>query len=222
MPFHLRDKVHWCISDGRVVFLDIQADRYFCLPAAANDAFLRLAAGQSQARDCAPLQMLVSRGILVEDGMPAAIKRAPLVEAAERDVADNACRSSVLYFVQEFVSELVAARMLRTRTFAEIIATIERKGRSARHHPPHDLEKVLQAIAGAAIDVSFLTRMHDRCLVRALAVHSMCTRRGIRPKLVFGVIAHPFAAHCWVQVRNAVLVGGVEEVRLYTPILAIE
>jgi hypothetical protein len=36
------------------------------------------------------------------------------------------------------------------------------------------------------------------------------------------VIAHPFAAHCWVQLGDAVLIGGYEQARLYTPILVIE
>ena len=37
MPLQLRGNVHWCDSGGRAVFLDVEADRYFCLPAAANE-----------------------------------------------------------------------------------------------------------------------------------------------------------------------------------------
>jgi hypothetical protein len=75
----------------------------------------------------------------------------------------------------------------------------------------------------AASDAAgILTRVHNRCLVRALALHSLCKRKGIGAKLVFGVIAHPFAAHCWVQLGSAVLVGGFEQARLYTPILVLQ
>jgi hypothetical protein len=116
---------------------------------------------------------------------------------------------------------MLAARLLRTRSFAEVIEAIEREGRSDRH-PPRDQDSVVRVIAGALSAVSYVMPVHDRCLVRALAVHLSCARRGIRPKVVFGVIAHPFAAHCWVQLGNAVLVGGFEQARLYTPILVVE
>ena len=55
-----------------------------------------------------------------------------------------------------------------------------------------------------------------------LAFHSSCRKRGLETKLVLGVIAHPFTAHCWVQLGTAVLVGGYEQARLYTPILVLE
>jgi hypothetical protein len=44
----------------------------------------------------------------------------------------------------------------------------------------------------------------------------------VAAKLVLGVVAHPFTAHCWVQLGTAVLVGGFEQARLYTPILVVE
>jgi hypothetical protein len=222
MALQLRGNVHWCDSGGRIVFLDIQADRYFCLPAAANDAFSRLAKGQLEPGDPGRLQMLVSRGILVEEGASTPLKQPPVVEAANRDLADEPIRFAGLFsIVREFVSELRAVRLLRTKSFSKVLATIERKGSRERRGPP-DQERVLQAIAGASRAVSYVMRVHDRCLVRALAVHLNCTRAGLRPKLVLGVIAHPFAAHCWVQFGDAMLVGGIEQARLYTPIFVLE
>lgn len=69
--------------------------------------------------------------------------------------------------------------------------------------------------------VSLVLRAADRCLVRALAVHSICRRHAIPAKLVLGVRMNPFGAHSWVQYNRAVLVGDVEQVRLYTPILVV-
>lgn len=222
MSLQLRDHVHWCASGGRAVFLDIDADRYFCLPGKVNDAFLRLAARQSTGHDGERLQSLVAQGILVEDDGPGTIRQPPVVQAAVRDLADRT-RSSPLFLplLRQLASEIAAGRRLRTRSFAEIIGGIEHQDQRRPLQPP-DPDSVLQAIAGAAWSVSFVTRIHDRCLVRALAVHSICARRGIRPKLVFGVNAHPFAAHCWVQLGDAMLVGGFEQARLYTPILVLE
>ena len=110
---------------------------------------------------------------------------------------------------------------LRTRSLRDVLETAASRGRNEALVPEHP-NSSLGAIVTAANAVALLTRVHNRCLVRALAVHAMCKKRGIRPKLVFGVIAHPFAAHCWVQLDSAVLVGGFEQARLHTPILVVE
>ena len=222
MPFQLRHNVFWCECAGRAVFLDVEADRYFCLPLGANDAFLRLAADAGEPSDVEFLQALVSRGILIEGGATAAIARPPIIPVANGDFTDEPDGSPGLYSVlQLFVSEVLAARLLRTRTFSEVIDVVRRKGANDRH-PPRDQNNMVRAITGASTAVSYLMRVHDRCLVRALAVQLICMKHGIRPKLVFGIIAHPFAAHCWVQIENKVLVGGFEHARLYTPILVLE
>lgn len=222
MPFQLRDNVFWCDCAGRAVFLDVDADRYFCLPLDINEAFLRLVTGAPEPRDAERLQMLVSRGILIEGGASAAIAKPPIIEAADRDLLDDPHPAPGMYSIlQELVSELAAVRLLRTRKFSQVIDLIRRKGANSRR-PPRNPDSMLQAIGGASSAASFLLRVHDRCLVRALAVHLICVRYGIRPKLVFGVIPHPFAAHCWVQLGNRVLVGGFEHARLYTPILVLE
>lgn len=222
MPFRLRDNVHWCNCTGRAVFLDIEADRYFCLPREANEAFLRLAMGDPDFRDAERVQMLVSCGILISGGVSAAITQPPIIQATDRDLSDEPQPFPGMFSIlQELVSELLSVRLLRTRPFSHVVETIKRRGAAVRR-PPRDQDHVLHAIAGASNAVSYLVRVRDRCLVRALAAHLICTKRGIRPKLVFGVIAHPFAAHCWVQLGNKVLVGGFEQARLYTPILVLE
>lgn len=44
---------------------------------------------------------------------------------------------------------------------------------------------------------------------------------GCASTLVIGVRAEPFAAHSWVQVDQVVLNDTAEEVRRFTPILAL-
>ncbi|MGN6847894.1 MAG: lasso peptide biosynthesis B2 protein, partial [Sphingomicrobium sp.] len=85
-----------------------------------------------------------------------------------------------------------------------------------------EMDRKIRSIVMAARSVSLVTRAHDRCLVRGLAVHAACSAAGVRTSLVLGVIAHPFAAHCWVQLGDAVLVEGYEQARLFTPILVLE
>src|SRR4051794_4850047 len=66
MHLRLRHDVHWCESAGRIVFLDIVADRYFCLPSEAKPSFVALAAGTAGPQDNARLGMLTDRGLLEE------------------------------------------------------------------------------------------------------------------------------------------------------------
>lgn len=116
--------------------------------------------------------------------------------------------------------EQYAAWQLRTRPFSEAVALARRH--LSRRDAPHDNGPVIRSIAAAADAAAFITRSHDRCLVRGLAVQAACRGRGIPAKLVLGVIGHPFAAHCWVQVGDAVVIGEYEQARLYTPILVVE
>ena len=212
--------MHWCVSSGRVVFLDVEADRYFCLPSALNGAFLRLAAGQLRPGDADVLHKLAARGLLIEASGP--FQPPATIETPACDYLDGQTPPvGLLPILRALAWEMRAAWRLRTRPFHRLIErTEEPASRSAQ--ASGDGDGSLRAIVSAANSVAFLTRAHNRCLVRARAVDALCRTHGIRPKLVFGVIAHPFAAHCWVQLGSTVLVGGFEQARLHTPILVLE
>lgn len=222
MPLRLRDDLHWCESAGRIILLDVTADRYFCLPSETRPSFLALATGTTGSVDTAPLSMLTRRGLLVESASPGPFQQPALVEPPSRDfLGYPAPRSSAAAILRALAQEHRAAWQLRTRPFSEVIALARRRGADEREAPA-DEGRAIRSIAAAADAIAFVTRSHNRCLVRGLGVHSACQARGIRAKLVLGVIAHPFAAHCWVQLGDAVIVGGYEQARLYTPILVIE
>lgn len=222
MPLRLRDNLHWCESAGRIIFLDVAADRYFCLPSQAKPAFLALAAGKAEPEDAARLSMLTQRGLLVESRSPELFQQPALVDHPSRDFLGYPVpRSSAVPILRALAWEHRAVWQLRTRPFSEVMALARRRG-AKRREAPGDSGATIRSIAAAADTIAFVTRSHNRCLVRGLGLHAACRARGIRAKLVFGVIAHPFAAHCWVQLGDAVLVGGYEQARLYTPILVIE
>lgn len=219
MPFRLRDKLHYCFCGGRAVFLDVQADRYFCLPFAAEAAFIRVAAGRMVAGDEDRLHALISRGLLIDDpqspglGAPLALTAPSGDLLAEPDPARLS--DSMLALVQE---ARVAWRLRRT-PFQNIIEEVA--GRAANVAIGADADHRVRRIVSAAASLSPTIRAADRCLVRAIALHALCCRHGIHPKLVFGVRVNPFGAHCWVQLEDKILVGDFEQVRLFTPILAV-
>ena len=61
----------------------------------------------------------------------------------------------------------------------------------------------------------------DRCLVSSLAFLDVAFSRGLDARLVLGVFAAPFSAHCWVQVGDTVMNDRLDYVQSFTPIVAI-
>jgi hypothetical protein len=221
MSLQLRDDLHWCDCEGRAVFLDTRADRYFCLPQASNEAFLRLAARMTCEGDGHLLRQLIAKKVLVEGGAEAPFRLPPAVEVPTHDLVEEPFPSTTLrWTLRALAAECRAALALRTQRFHDLIESARARGRrplDPRASEGWQVEEIVTASAAAA----FITRSHDRCLVRALAVHALCSRTMVRPTLVFGVAGHPFAAHCWVQLGSAVLVGGFEQARLHTPVLVV-
>ncbi|MFN3945632.1 MAG: lasso peptide biosynthesis B2 protein [Allosphingosinicella sp.] len=204
------------MTGGRVVFLDLLRDRYFCLPFKTEAAFLRLRAGEGQPGDFALLRPLVDRELLVK-GKESAEAGFQLPPPTADFLAPPFPPAPMLDVLRALRIELGAAWLLRRRSFLE---AIERARRPLRNAPqsaasPERLRSIISASAAAGL----VLRTADRCLPRALAVHSLARRSGIRSRLVIGVRMNPFAAHCWAQLDERVLVGDHEQARLFTPIL---
>jgi hypothetical protein len=217
----LRDDLHWCDCSGEAVFLDAAADRYFCLPRSLNDAFLRMARGGGRDKERAVLTPLIERGLLVECDPDGPRLGNPPVQRASCDLFDDGLsRPGAMALFRALACEIAAARQLRTTSFQRILERIRSDKRAHSLEARRTLPAMAAIVAGANA-VSLVTRVTDRCLVRALAVREACSRNGIATRLVFGVRMHPFAAHCWVELGECVVVGEFDQVRLYTPILAL-
>ena len=222
MALRLRDDLHWCKSGAKIVFLDLERGRYFSLPQAPSDAFLRLVGGTEQPTDQRLFEILIRRGMLVEDEDCSSIQSPPSIDPPMCDYHfEPFPRAKLIDLIRELASELRSAWALRRQAIRKVIRSAQYRP-SRRDHAPGDQPGSLNAIVAGARSCAFISRAHDRCLTRALAVKSLCNRSGVKAKLVFGVIANPFSAHCWVQLEASVLVGGFEQARLFTPILVVE
>jgi hypothetical protein len=220
MSWILRDNLYWCDCGGRAVFLDLKADLYFCLPRESNAAFLRVARHEARSRDTELLEPLVRRGLLARTETPARIPPPETVETPQSDFQPGQrAQISLFAMVRTIFSELWTQRLLRRHGFHQAIERVRRIEPGSITLSEH---RSIQALVSASSASALFLRSHDRCLVRGIALHSACRKRGLATKLVLGVVAHPFTAHCWVQLRSTVLVGGFEQARLYTPILVVE
>jgi hypothetical protein len=59
------------------------------------------------------------------------------------------------------------------------------------------------------------------CLFDSLALSEFLASYRVSPHVIFGVIADPFQAHCWLQVGSTILNDDLERVEKFKPILSL-
>jgi len=206
--------ISWCRCAGQAVFLDLEGDRYFCLPEPLDAIFQSWAAGEAIDREARAA--LVAAGVTGAD--PTQRPQAVSFPIATRDLAHAGPGRAVWISAQAIFGQLRAKHWLRRRPLANILRDLQSPAApTARLRE----EASLQAIAGAFVTSAMVLRAADQCLPRAIAAARLCWQRGLEAALILGVRLHPFAAHSWVQSGDAVMVGDLEQVRLYTPILVV-
>jgi hypothetical protein len=120
--------------------------------------------------------------------------------------------------VSGLVAQRRAASVLRRGQLSSLVDAI----RADRDLPlARDGDGAVRRIAAAFASTLLSFRKAGQCLPRALAAYALCKRIGVTPTLVFGVRLEPFAAHCWLQLGPDIIVGDLEQVRMFVPILAV-
>jgi hypothetical protein len=222
MGWRLPEDLHWCVADGRIVFLDLAADRYFCLSERAEAAFARWAASTPNAEDDERMHVLANQGLLVGDERATSLARRAAIEPACRDFMSGPNASPRLTDVLAAIaSQLRSGAMLSLMGLGKAASALQTRSVRRVRANPASADQRLREIVSAFAQSSLILPCVDRCLVRALALHAICCRNGIRALVVFGVRMDPFRAHCWVQLEGEVLIGDFEQVRLFTPLVAL-
>lgn len=220
MPYHLRDMVGVCRVDDRTIFLDLEADRYFGLGAEADAAFQALLNGVLAEPAPPALSQLIERGILlVDDRCPApltlTVHPVPTLQLSEPD-----SRPGLVRTIYAGLAQFRARRALRGRRLAATLRSVQDR-RLPSGEAPDNSTVLYAAIAAAISRYDPLWGSADRCLIRSLAFLWMARWENLSPRLVFGVQARPFSAHCWVEADGVLLNDRLENIQSYTPILVI-
>ncbi|MDF0491133.1 lasso peptide biosynthesis B2 protein [Sphingobium sp. H39-3-25] len=215
----VRENLHHCFCGGRAIFLDAAAGRYFCLPPAgetAFEAFVRGAANPEQ------IDWLRCRNILTIQ--PAAVTSATPSHPNALDTSAPVALpfdANAGLIALATVERLSALLILKINGFPRIYRHLARKRRATRLSGGTGTSSNVDAVVGAFAATDFLFGRTNTCLPRSLAFLSMCNRRGYYPQLVIGVRVNPFTAHCWIQDQSRILTDSVDQVRIFTPILAL-
>jgi hypothetical protein len=219
MPLRLRQDLHCCVSGGRTIFLDVETDRYFCLSPSRDEVFQRFLAGES---GLTGLGLFVDLGILVEGQ---ALEGSGCVEAwampCSELAPDSGSPPGLAMSVRALLARLVAAGALRRRGFADVCRGIVARRAASGPEASTVNELSLRVLARALSQTDLIFGRTKRCLPRSLAFMALCHSCRVYPKLVIGVRTHPFAAHCWVQLGDRVLNDTIDNVRIFSPIMAL-
>jgi hypothetical protein len=220
IPYTLRTGLTFCSVDGRLLFLDVPADRYFCLAEASEQAFRHLYQGHAlDAADDARLGGLISAGLLVDDdgSRPIAPCRPPRKAIASLLEADGA---------QPRAREVAVALLYLWRVRIELrLAGLERTFVRVQHCKRGMRAQVrpagIAATAAAFEACAEIVSAHNRCLPRSIAIAHRLMRAGAAPDVIVAVKLGPFKAHAWVQCGDTLINERLEVTRLFTPILVL-
>ena len=221
MTLALKSDLYFCLSNDKAVFLDLTADRYFCLPPELEPGFSKLFKGtETQDNRDENFAALMATGLFIPSDQPFSLLPAancitPTRSAVESRFHDWSFGTVVL----AGVSQLVTTCHLRFVTLASVVTRLRRKKERAQK-PVSDLSAAQTRRLHTFLAMRRLIPAQNRCLQRSIALFEFLASAGICP-LVIGVRMQPFAAHAWLQAGDLVLNDYVDEVRLYTPILVI-
>jgi hypothetical protein len=171
------------------------------------------------------IDSLKSKGVITansSDGKPFVESECAVCERGVENVEPDAPTKRPLFYVTRFF--LACAKIdwhLRKKDLFRILARIERRRPQA---PSSDAMSNVTHASTLIAAFKELRPLYPRpylCLFDSLALLEFLARYRVFPRVVFGVIADPFQAHCWLQEGNVVLNDDLERVGKYKPILSV-
>jgi hypothetical protein len=224
-----------CCTQNYWIILNVGRDKYSCVTDANLASIGHRLYGweggrtdnehvpESSAADEKMLAALLSNSIITsiptdgkafkESTSPARMSATEIPEAAVRE------RIQPLCVVRFFLACARVDWQLRTKGLSRALARLERR----RRRPD---ASVLITPNSSMRMAAFqkLRPWYPRaylCLFDSLVLLEFLASYRVFPRIVFGVVADPFQAHCWLQEGEVVINDTLERVCIYTPILCI-
>lgn len=241
--YFLAPHVRACRIGMHVMLLDLKKDRYLgidgrtasalsdCIvswpqrEAHPSDADCASEHSISEAERTKDLQQMLDEGIVTSEAQaprPSLCSRPEIPETAVIVGYDEVkAPISTLHVVRFLRAAITATVVMRCCSFETIINRVahrpQKKAISTGTTPARLRELV--HIYGRLSPLLFSSS--DECMANSLTLSEFLAAHDVFATWVFGVALEPFAAHCWLQSGNVVLNDSPENVRRYTPILAV-
>lgn len=216
----LRPGVSYRGFPDRAIILDVDRDRYWQVSRHVADLLDQVARGDGYVLIPTDLAYLQDLGLVEPaDGTgpaPAAISL-PEPATSAIEIEAPAERFRVSEAAEVAFLAVAARRRIRRRPLRSVFAAVDEWRDSDSRDARADAVSLARSFARYRRLVPFAAR----CLPDTIAFLRFAARRGCFPRLVFGVEAWPFAAHCWAQADDCVLTDAVHHARSFSPILVL-
>jgi hypothetical protein len=226
-----------CNAQGYWIILNVNRDKYLCVTHADLASISRRLHGwrdhigtvekfpQFGVEADSLIASLMSSGIITRDsndGKPFAESECPACERATGNLETNApVTHSVSSITRFFFACVKIDWQLRRKQLSRILARIERRRLRARSSASiHNVPQSSKLMA-AFKDLRSLYPRPYLCLFDSLALLEFLASYRSFPRIVFGIVADPFEAHCWLQEGNVLLNDDLERVGKYKAILSV-
>lgn len=221
--YRIRDGIGFVGFEGRTIILDVTADRYWQLGANAGEALDALRTGATERVDARLLTRLRELGFVAPtDGEPDQSRseqcRLPVPSDSALERIELPSHGDWWTLGEVALLTFAARIALRARPLKAVLDRIAI--RRARIGSPEN-RPGLDALAQQFARLRRLLPLRPLCLPDSIAFLWFVMRRGHAPRLVFGVEAFPFTAHCWAQDGSIVLTDALDHASRFRPILVL-
>lgn len=171
------------------------------------------------------IESLISNGIITRDSTIGKSFAEPHYPVPERQMESSEPiprgKISLLRIAQFFLACATADWQLRNAALDRTLARVERRRLRARPTPAVNDAALALRLVGIFKSLRPLYPRPYLCLFDSLALLEFLAGHHFFPRVVFGVVADPFQAHCWLQEGATVFNDDLERVGRYRPILSI-
>jgi hypothetical protein len=210
--------VYVAILNDDLVFLDVSADAYSCVPGGGEGALISIDRRSLSLEDPKLAAELHRAGFLeavrVGAQLPLSSNVPPLIISAVRANYPSP-RLRDLGPALVICADLVDH--YRGKPFVQILNKAREGHAQFLPSNPGDLRERVDQFHR----LSPYLPISGKCLLRSFALLRWLQRHGHRATWVFGVATWPFRAHCWLEVDNMVLDDQPDEIAVFTPILTV-
>ena len=211
--WRLNSNLTACITSGRLILLDEVRDRYFAVPdngMGAVEAWLSAADGSDVP---APLANMLSNTSPSQLTNRLRIDVAPPNPTIARAAGASVDLAGIFSVMRAILASWI---LLRTLKLHRILARHRGRRALATLLEPSALVEGAQRFANARR----WCPIKRNCLLDSLAFDRWMAHPR-NAEIVFGVVAKPFEAHCWVQSEATVLNDSYDRVSRFEPILTV-
>ena len=235
--YSLSKNCYVCNAQGYWIILNVRRDKYLCITHADLTSIGSRIYGwqhrDGDAENCqhldagrgALIESLVAKGVLTsnsDEGKPFVESKNASSETAVALPAPIGSTKPPILCMANFL--LACAKMdwcLRKGKLSLALARIKRRRLCAGSSTKSLEDSNAVTLIAAFKDLRPLYPRPYLCLFDSLALLEFLAGYHSYPRIVFGVVADPFQAHCWLQDGSVVLNDDLERVGRYKPILSV-